>query len=217
MKNSILFLPIVLLVTSSFVKVSVEPISSEFLCNEIAHFTEPSQRKIATGEDMYVKVDFNDDRFVTSVKLFIGHRPVRIIRNAPYEWGMPNSTADPQLRNMPAGNYALGIEVIYACGNRRTFSKYMKVGSTKLVLEKYNPIYSLKWLKTIHLSQPNSKISEYRKGAQKLYKIEPCNRKIGTTNWYDPNGRLAGRFPVAQSQGQFAYAKLVKKWYTPCD
>ena len=215
MKTIVLFLALLGCNISLSAAENSPPTEAKFICNEKAYFTAPTQ-SIPVGDDIYVRVKFNDDRFVSSVKLYIGHQPIRLDNSAPYAWGLPNSTNDSQLRNMPAGTYSLTAEVRYSCGNKRTFSKKVTVGSRLYQLQQYNPIYTLVWLNKIHRSQPRSSILEYRKGSTTYYKIKPCSNS-GFIMWYDSKGRIRGKYRNgASSQGQFRYARLVKAWVKPC-
>ncbi|NND32312.1 MAG: Ig-like domain-containing protein, partial [Saprospiraceae bacterium] len=112
MKSTFLFLAILICNISLSAADSSASLDVKFICNEVAYFIAPTQQNFAVGDDVYVKVDFNDKRFVRLVKLYIGHQLIRLDNAAPFEWGVPNGSNDTQLRNMPAGNYSLTAEVV---------------------------------------------------------------------------------------------------------
>ena len=175
------------------------------------HILSPSKYYFGTHEDVYVKmVAGGSDYWISYVDLYLGKQFIGRENNGPYEWCKPGSSQHHQLRKMPPGVYVITAVIRYVDGKKKKISRKFEVKSPWASASQYD------WMTQIKRANPDWKISEYRQGSRRLYKVHSCRQPVSTIYWYDVRGSVVARHHAKSSQGKFSSARLVRCLHNPC-
>ncbi|MEE9373318.1 MAG: Ig-like domain-containing protein [Saprospiraceae bacterium] len=128
------------------------------------------------GRDYYVRVRADKHQDIEWMELYINGQKISREANAPYDWGLPNSTDDAALRNMSPGSYNIKCVVKDKCGN--THEKYCNI-----TVEGTHQNCEWKWKNQNEICEKH-----INHGAHWRFKMEPEHHNdIEWVEWYRDN------------------------------
>lgn len=119
-----------------------ESSANEANCNSQAWYAFPRHATYEAGKDINVRMGTTKETDIVEMALYLNGKYIRTIRNGPFEWATPNSTLDPELRNMKPGTYKLNCISKDRCGIvfQRFLTFYVKPKNIGFV--RGNPVFS---------------------------------------------------------------------------
>ena len=90
-------------------------------CHYNVDFYYPKKKQYYVGDDVYVKLNTSNYKYIKHAELYINNKFIRKESNYPYEWAKKGFNGDKYLRNIKHGNYKLKCRVYDHCGEYKDY------------------------------------------------------------------------------------------------